>query len=158
MKVFDLICEQNHRFEGWFGSAEDYDSQQTRGLVECPMCGSHAVRRLPSASRLNLSGTREPAGEPGRASTAETTPMQVTAGAPVPHLQAMWAQMVQHVIKNTVDVGDRFAEEARRIHYREAPQRGIRGVATAEQANALAEEGIEVVAMQLPKYSSEKFQ
>jgi len=146
MKVFNLGCAHDHRFEGWFGSSEDFDDQLARGLIECPVCADTAIRKLPAAPRLNLSGAVEqkPAA-PAAAPTAE-------------QLQAMWLKMARHIRDNTEDVGERFAEEARRIHYREAPSRGIRGVASSDETAALAEEGIEVFSFPMPKGSSEPLQ
>ncbi|GAB3625484.1 hypothetical protein PTE30175_02770 [Pandoraea terrae] len=141
MKVFDLRCAHDHTFEGWFGSEDDFVSQQDRGLVTCPICGDTAVTRLPSAPRLNLSGAtaRKPAvGTDDPARTKQ-------------QLQALWMKAVRRVLANTEDVGDRFAEEARRIHYDEAPERSIRGSATLEETQALAEEGIEVMPLPLPE-------
>jgi hypothetical protein len=134
MKVIDLRCQSGHRFEGWFASDDDFLDQNGRGLIECPLCADKVIVRLPSAPRLNLS------------SAAEPTPAQADETA----LQTRWMQMVRHVIANTEDVGERFAEEARRIHYGETAERGIRGQATAEQREALAEEGIEVHPLPLP--------
>ena len=138
MKVLDLRCANGHGFEGWFGSEDDFLDQNGRGLVECPLCANHVVSRLPSAPRLNLSGAREPAPAPAKAEPAAAD------------LQALWLQAVRHAIANTDDVGERFAEEARRIHYGEADVRGIRGVASAEERHALHEEGIEVLALPIP--------
>jgi hypothetical protein len=152
MKVFDLSCEHDHRFEGWFGSADDYDSQLARGLIECPVCESRAIRKLLAAPRLNLSGATEPAAHP---------PAPLKDGTPAPDpraAQALFARMARHLIENTEDVGKRFADEARRIHYREAPERGIRGVATPEEARELSDEGIEVFAFPLPAAAKEPLQ
>lgn len=147
MKVLDLCCAHDHRFEGWFASEEDAQSQISRDLVQCPVCGDHAVSRLPSAPRLNLSGaTAKPApaqsrdGEPGKAEARQM--MQA--------LQAHYLKAVRQVLAQTEDVGDRFVEEARRMHYEEAPERGIRGSATAEDVQALAEEGIETFPLIVP--------
>lgn len=140
MKVFNLRCAHGHGFEGWFASEEAYAEQAQRGLVSCPICSDTAVERLPSAPRLNLSGARE-APQPG----------PVVQPGPEASLEAMWLQAVQHVLKNTEDVGGRFAEEARRIHYGESEQRGIRGQATPQQRAELADEGIEVMPLPLPK-------
>jgi hypothetical protein len=143
MKVFDLACAHDHRFEGWFGSAEDYDSQLERGLIECPMCSSRSIRKLPSAARLNLSGATEKG--------ATGAPAAAGGGTPDPRaVQAMFMKLARKIVENTEDVGERFADEARRIHYREAPERGIRGTASPEQARELAEEGIEVVSFPMP--------
>lgn len=152
MKVFDLACEHDHRFEGWFASADDYDSQLARGLIECPVCADRTIRKLPSAARLNLSGASEPT------SPAPAVPAH-PAAAPDPRaLQAMVMKVARALIANTEDVGERFADEARRIHYREAPERGIRGQATPEQARELADEGIEVFSFPLPAALKEPLQ
>jgi hypothetical protein len=146
MKVLDLHCAQGHRFEGWFGSTDDYDSQRSRGLVGCPMCGDADITRLPSAPRLNLSGAAAPvAASPASPPTA---PAQ-TVTRPT-DMQAAWLHTVRQLVERTEDVGERFAEEARRIHYGETPQRGIRGQATPEEREALREEGIETVAIPVP--------
>jgi hypothetical protein len=135
MKVLDLRCAQDHRFEGWFASEEDETSQRERGLLACPLCGDREVQRLPSAPRLNL----------GASPPAEALAL------PAPDdLQALWLRAARHLMERTDDVGDRFAEEARRIHYGEVPARGIRGQASPSDAQALKEEGIEVMALPLP--------
>src|SRR5690606_36569749 len=76
MKVFNLACGHDHRFEGWFASAEDFDGQLERGLIECPVCGDRTIRKLPSAPRLNLSGATEPAAmlAPGKPEAAVPAP------------------------------------------------------------------------------------
>jgi len=149
MKVFNLCCENNHRFEGWFGAGDDYERQQRDGLLQCPMCGTSEVSRLPSAPRINLGAQPGPAEEGvGRDSSAEGR--QMVAQPTAHQMQKLWAQMARLVQSNTEDVGDRFAEEARRIHYNEAPERGIRGIATPEEASELADEGIEVIAFPMP--------
>lgn len=149
MKVLNLRCAQGHGFEGWFGSEDDFLSQNGRGLVACPMCDDHVITRLPSAPRLNLSGARAP--DPPVSATASDPPLREH---PVPavaaDLHAQWLQAVRHVIENTDDVGDRFAAEARRIHYGETESRGIRGQASPQERVALREEGIEVMALPLP--------
>lgn len=143
MKVLDLRCANGHRFEGWFGSDDDFLDQNGRGLVECPLCGDHVVMRLPSAPRLNLSGAREApvaAAEPASKSEPDAADLQVA-----------WLKSVQHLLASTEDVGERFPEEARRIHYGETAHRGIRGEATPEQREALRDEGIEVMALPVPR-------
>lgn len=152
MKVFDLRCAHDHTFEGWFGSEADFSAQQARGLLTCPVCGDATVTRLPSAPRLNLSGTTTAASQTVTAGD-KTDPSQRQR-----QLQTLWMKAVRHVIANTEDVGDRFAEEARRIHYDEAPERNIRGRATAEESLALAEEGIDVMSLPLPKSAKETLQ
>ena len=145
MKVFDLCCERDHAFEGWFASADAFDAQLAQGLIECPICSAKSVRRLPSAPRLNLSsGGPEPT---TRSPTQASSPDAPT----VQQLHAIWAGMARYIRENTEDVGERFAEEARRIHYDEAPERAIRGVASRDEARELADEGIEVLRFPLPK-------
>jgi len=134
MKVLNLRCANGHGFEGWFASDDEFMAQNGGGLIECPLCADRIISRLPSAPRLNLSGQREPA-EP--------------AAAPQP-LQAQWMQAVRHMLEHTDDVGERFPEEARRIHYGEIESRGIRGRASAEERQALLEEGIEVMSLPIP--------
>lgn len=136
MKVLNLRCANGHGFEGWFASDEDFMAQNGRGIVECPMCADKVITRLPSAPRLNLSGARD---------TAEPVAKPQPAD-----LQAAYLQMVRHLVDNTEDVGAGFAEAARRIHYGEEPQRGIRGQATPQEREALREEGIETMSLPLP--------
>ena len=135
MKVLNLACAHEHRFEGWFASDEDYASQKERGLVECPLCADTTITRLPSAPRLNVSKQREVVLAPDAASQR----------------QSHWMRAVRQLMANTEDVGERFPEEARRIHYGEVEQRGIRGRASAEDTDALREEGIEVMALAVPE-------
>lgn len=137
MLVLNLSCEQEHRFEGWFGSADDFESQQGRGLVSCPVCGASQVQRLPSAPRLNVSHLRGAA--PSEAAVAPAGEVNLQ------QLQRTALQAVKQLLAKTEDVGERFAEEARRIHYGEAKERGIRGQTSADEAQALVEEGIAIL-------------
>ena len=139
MKVLDLACPQSHAFEGWFASEDDFQAQLGRGLVECPLCGDTQVAKRLSAPRLNLGA--QPPQQPGRDVMTATDPA----------MQAQWLKMVRHVLANTEDVGERFAEEARRIHYGEAQERHIRGQATGEETQSLLEEGIGVLPLPIPK-------
>jgi hypothetical protein len=132
MKVFNLGCDNEHAFEGWFASGEDFDRQQQAEQVECPVCGSRAVRKLLSAPRLNL----------GAAAPESRQPVAMGNDAA---MQAMLLQMARHIQANTEDVGERFPEEARRIHYNESPKRSIRGLASRDEAAQLNDEGIEVM-------------
>jgi hypothetical protein len=140
MKVLNLQCSHKHGFEGWFGSEDDFQEQLERGLVECPICGDTAVAKMPSAPRLNLGAAQPP--QPAK---------QDVMTAPDAAMQAKWLQLVRHVMANTEDVGGRFAEEARRIHYGESEERNIRGEASAEETEALLEEGIGVLPLPIPK-------
>ena len=139
MKVLDLQCRHGHGFEGWFASEEDFRGQQERGLVECPLCGEQEVSKLPSAPRLNF-GAPAPSGD-----------RQQVVSTPDTQLQAAWLQMVRQVMAQTEDVGERFPEEARRIHHGEAEERGIRGQASREETQALLDEGITVLPLPIPK-------
>jgi hypothetical protein len=150
MKVLDLRCANGHGFEGWFASDDDYMAQNGRGQIECPLCADRVVTRMPSAPRLNLSGAKAP--EVATPAAALPAAPSATATAMVPaEMQAAWMRVVRHVINNTEDVGTRFAEEARRIHYGEAQERAIRGAATPDEREALLEEGIEIMALPVPR-------
>ena len=127
MKVFSLRCAFDHGFDGWFASAEAFEKQCETHLVRCPLCDSADVRRIPSAARLNL-------GAPEKLQSV------ASRGA-----EARWLKAVRQVLQNTEDVGERFAEEARKIHYHETEERAIRGVTSESERAALAEEGIDVI-------------
>ena len=142
MKVLSLRCANEHLFEGWFASDGDFQSQGERGQLVCPLCNDTEILRLPSAPRLNVFRQREP--DPVAAATAAATSSSHAH-------QAKWLRAVRQVIKNTEDVGERFPEEARRIHYGEVEERAIRGRASAAEADALREEGIEVMAVAVPE-------
>ncbi len=141
MKVLNLRCANGHGFEGWFASDDEFMAQNGRGLIECPLCADKIISRMPSAPRLNLSGQREPAPQAAAATPAVPSPQE---------LQAQWMQAVRQVLSQTDDVGARFPEEARRIHYGEVEARCIRGQATPEQRRELLEEGIEVMSLPIP--------
>jgi hypothetical protein len=174
MKVLDLQCSQQHSFEGWFGSEDDFQSQLLRGLVQCPLCGNAEITKKLSAPRFNLGKAVAPAlaGETAAASTNETTaaaaasPTELVAkpspkgqAAQRPNLspeaaevmQAAWMEVAKHVMANTEDVGSSFASEARKIHYGEADERAIRGHATPDQTMELMDEGIDVMPMPIPE-------
>ena len=142
MKVLDLECPHGHVFEGWFGSEDEFQGQLARGLVECPMCGDTQVAKRLSAPRINLGA------QPPKVTSAQKNEVMAT---PDPAMQAQWLQMVRHVLANTEDVGERFAEEARKIHYGETEERGIRGRASVEETEALLEEGSGVLPLPVPK-------
>ena len=130
MIIFDLSCEEGHRFEGWFASHEDFNAQQEKGLVRCPHCDSSQVRRIPSASHIAAP----------RSSSATDS-----AANPAGDTLRLLRRLGEAILQNSEDVGRRFAEEARRIHYAEAPARTIRGQATREEFLELHEEGIDVL-------------
>ena len=144
MKVLNLRCDNDHRFEGWFASDDDFVSQGERGLMACPICNDRTITRLPSAPRVNLLRRGDDA-RPGPSVDDAVLPAQPEKQ------QALWLRAVREMLANTEDVGERFVEEARRIHYGEAEQRGIRGQASREDAESLREEGIEVLSLALPE-------
>jgi hypothetical protein len=142
MKIFDLLCAVGHRFEGWFASAEDYSTQRAKGLVSCPACGSQEVDRVPSATRFNV-GAVAPA--------AQALGAQAPAGHDALALaQKLYSRMLDELLTKSEDVGTQFPEEARRIHYKEAPARSIRGQASDEEHEAMVEEGIPVARLPIP--------
>jgi hypothetical protein len=143
MIVFDLSCGNHHRFEGWFDSSEDYERQLGQRLLACPLCGNSDIARLPHAPHVKTTGKERPA----RADSATPAPQQyANVGADV------LAKVVEQIISNTEDVGAAFPEEARKIHYREAPERRIRGTASRDDVDALREEGIEVLSLPVPAH------
>ncbi|WP_406622867.1 DUF1178 family protein [Acidovorax sp. SDU_ACID1] len=154
MKVLDLLCPLGHAFEGWFASEDDFRSQHARGLVQCPLCGSEEIRKGLSAPRLNL---RASADAPREALPASSSADPASVPSPQA-LQAVWLQMARRIIAGTEDVGSRFAAEARRMHYGEVEERGIRGQASAQETAELLDEGIAVLPLLLPEAAKEPLQ
>lgn len=149
MKVLDLQCTHGHVFEGWFASEDDFVSQRTQGLVGCPLCSDTSISKKLSAPRLNLS----------HSVNEVLTQQAVSARADLNEtLQAAWLAMARQIAANTDDVGNMFAEEARKIHYGETKERGIRGQATREETESLLDEGIAVMPLQLPDLFKEPLQ
>ncbi|OZI77940.1 DUF1178 family protein [Bordetella genomosp. 12] len=132
LKVFDLECEHGHVFEGWFSSHDDYDAQQARGLLSCPVCASGSITKRLSAPHLNVAHLHQSAPAPTAAPAA---------------MQAEVMRKVRELLRQTENVGAGFATEARRIHEGEAALRPIRGTATADERAELAEDGIEVLSV-----------
>ena len=154
MKVLNLQCGQQHSFEGWFGSEDDFQSQLARSLVACPLCGDTGIKKLLSAPRLNLGATDPQADTIDQPDTSTVSnpvslPSELHA-SPMTDRQAHWLQKVREVLAHTDDVGEQFASEARRMHYGETDHRPIRGHATADQALELLEEGIPVMPLPMP--------
>ncbi len=152
LKVFDLQCEHGHLFEGWFGSHEDYDSQQTNGMLTCPMCQSATIEKRLSAPRLNVGHfNAEPRVSETSGGGASASRETVLASSPealqLAQIQAAIMQQMRELVRNTENVGTGFADEARRIHEGESEERPIRGTATIEEREALVEDGIAVVAL-----------
>lgn len=140
MIIYDLRCTDGHKFEGWFKTADDFRSQNEGGLLSCPACGTSDVVKLPTASRIR------------RHSSAKTSP----AGGPAVSEQSLLQKIHDYVESNYVDVGSEFPEQARKIHYGEVKPESIRGTATAEEAQELHEEGVDVVALPSAPISKNK--
>ena len=135
MIIFDLTCNSDHRFEGWFQSQENFDRQLEEGLISCPVCGSIDIRRVPSAVHLGKT-----------VSTPDHTHTQnLQMVTPHGEVLAAYQKLLSAIVSSCEDVGKAFADEARKIHYLEAPQRSIRGEASSEEYESLREEGIEVL-------------
>jgi len=150
MIKYRLRCERGHEFEGWFRSSGDFDTQATRGLLSCGDCGSARVGKAIMAPNVSPSDRRAVA--PAGSAQAAAEP-QLAAAAMPPELVEMARKIRRHLRDNAENVGPRFAEEARRIHYNESERRGIYGEATPREAVELREEGIEV--MPLPPLPSD---
>jgi hypothetical protein len=145
MIVFDLLCGEGHRFEGWFGSGADFASQRDRRLISCPTCGSAKVSRVPSATRANL-GAPEPKKAP--AQPVKTPEMQ--GKDPFAIAQMLYSRMLDELLTKSEDVGRDFPDEARKIFYKQSEARAIRGQATNEEHQDLVDEGIPVARLPLP--------
>ena len=138
MIIFDLVCAHGHRFEGWFASAEAFDAQKNASLVACPICDDASVDRLPSAQvHVPRAAGRESAA-PSPDDAEEQPQHEAIAGLPTEVLAKL-----REIVAKTENVGHRFPEEARRIHYNESPPRSIRGQASHDEARELSDEGIE---------------
>jgi hypothetical protein len=153
MIVFDLSCPDGHRFEGWFGSSADYADQHARGLLACPVCGSADVSKAPMAPAVPAKGnTRAEVLPPEAARQLTNTPMP-------PQVQkalAALAKAQSEALKNSTWVGDKFADETRKMHYGERDEALIHGQATLAEAKALIEEGVPVAPLPFPVAPPEK--
>ncbi|MDP3551557.1 MAG: DUF1178 family protein [Novosphingobium sp.] len=150
MIVFDLQCEpMGHRFEGWFGSSTDYEDQCARGLVSCPTCGSADVTKAVMAPNLGRKGNQLPV-----ATARPAVPPQAATNLPLPpEAVAMFkavAAMQAEAIKSSTWVGEKFADDARAMHYGEKDAAAIHGKATLDEARELIEEGIQVAPLLVP--------
>jgi hypothetical protein len=151
MIVFDLLCASGHRFEGWFGSADDFAKQKKRGLLQCPTCSSADVRRVPSAARINLGAPapQEPKQPKQPAKAPEKTP-EMEGRDPFAIAQILYSRMLDELLTKSEDVGKSFPAEARKIFYDQAPNRPIRGQATNDEHEELLDEGIPVARFPIP--------
>ena len=155
MKVLDLHCRQGHVFEGWFASEEDFQDQLRQSMLQCPMCMDVQISKSVSAPRLNL-GARQSG--PNRAVSREETLRPVNPRRPRQKLQAAWLALARTLVARTEDVGEQFAQEARRMHRGDAPERAIRGRTSPEEAVRLLEEGIDILPLPLPEAAKETLQ
>lgn len=143
MIVLDLACTQEHRFEGWFASSANFESQLAGGLLVCPVCGDTQIHRLPSAPYVQTRSDSTPArpAASGPSASASTPPAPKVSAATVAHFVSTLRQMA----RKAEDVGERLPEEARRIHYGDAEARDIRGAASQDEIEELLDEGIMVL-------------
>lgn len=161
MKVYNLACPLSHRFEGWFASEADFIGQQEKSMLSCPVCDSAEITRLPSAPYLGRRSLKDEGQQLPAVVEAQNNPNTANltglndALRLTPEqrnefqekMQSTMLKVVREIMTKTEDVGESFPEEARKIHYQEAPERSIRGVATPDQAAELIEEGIEVFSL-----------
>ena len=157
MIKYQLICEQKHEFEGWFQASAAFDAQAESGLLRCPLCDSDQVKRALMTPNLASSKRRKaiepPMADPVPKAAHPALPHQLAPPIKSEQVQALGAALaelrqLQHKItKDCRDVGDNFAEEARKIHYGEAEAEGIFGRTTHEEREALEDEGIDVLDM-----------
>ena len=150
MKVYNLACPLDHRFEGWFASEEDCLAQQDKGILACPVCDSTEITRMPSAPHIGKSSSTElaiPKVEPENLSGGVVALTGSDHSQLEAQVQAAFLKGMRELMGRSEDVGDSFAEEARKIHYKESPERSIRGQTTLDEAEALREEGIDVLSM-----------
>jgi hypothetical protein len=150
MKVYNLACPLDHRFEGWFASEEDCLAQQDKGILACPVCDSTDISRMPSAPHIARSSSTELAVSKSNVGNLSGDVVALT-GSDHSHLeaqvQAAFLKGMRDLMGRSEDVGNSFAEEARKIHYKESPEHSIRGQTTLDEAESLREEGIEILAI-----------
>jgi len=131
MVVYDLVCDSQHQFEGWFKSESDYIAQNKQGILCCPLCDSTLVHKLPSASYISTRKSKNPQTNLPSKSRAQ--------------INQIAKEFSSYIVANTEDVGNQFAEEAKKMHYGEATERNIRGSASIDEVKSLKEEGIDVI-------------
>ena len=142
MIVYDLRCENNHPFEGWFKSREEYINQSEQYMITCPFCGSTSIIRCPSV--LNVI-KHHPGSNLPQTQESQLSELYQTMG-----------KLYQQLIESTEDAGTNLAEEVRKVHYQETPRRSLRGIATPQEVEALSEEGIDLIPLPIPEiYNTE---
>ena len=149
MIKYALVCDKGHQFESWFADSSAYDKQRKRKLVECPVCNSPKVEKAIMAPRVAAKKAKKP-GPDAPAPVANEAPAPTGAPAPVAMMspqemefRTKLKELREHIVKNAEDVGARFPDEARKMHYGETEHRSIYGVATPQEAKELLDEGIE---------------
>lgn len=152
MIVFDLSCTQGHRFEGWFGSSADYEDQRARGLLACPNCGDAKVAKAPMAPAVPAKGNARQEVLPPETRPMANTPMPVEMQKALQQLAKAQAE----ALKDSTWVGEKFAEETRKMHYGERDEAPIHGQASPAEAKALIEEGVPVAPLPFPVAPPEK--
>ncbi len=146
MIVYDLSCDQGHRFEGWFGSSDDFKSQKDDGLLTCPQCGSEAVEKAPMAPAVGKKGNQQAQRAPTAAKGISNAPMTPEVAAALEQLAKAQAK----ALENSTWVGKDFAEQSRAMHYGERDHAAIHGEASLEEARELMDEGVPVAPLPLP--------
>jgi hypothetical protein len=142
---YTLRCERGHAFESWFQSSSAYEAQEKRKLVNCPVCGSAKVERAIMAPQIVSKRGREDAAPAPAAATDVTAPASTPLMmAQERELRAKIKELRDHIVKNADNVGERFPNEARKMHYGDIEHRPIYGEATPDEARSLIEEGVEV--------------
>ena len=149
MILYDLVCDKEHEFESWFKSGAAYDTLRKSRKVSCPVCGSAKVRKAPMAPRISKSGKGELIPVEDSEVSTPKPPAETTEDMAVVMTKAVEAikELQATIEKNFDNVGEKFPEEARKIHYGEAVARGIYGEATPEEAQDLIEEGVDIAAV-----------
>jgi hypothetical protein len=146
---YNLRCERGHAFESWFQSSAAYESQEKRNLVNCPVCGSARVERAIMAPQIVSKKGRDSIPVPAPAPSAGSTDVTAPASTPLlmaqeRELRAKIKELRDHIVKNADNVGERFPNEARKMHYGDIEHRPIYGEASPDEARSLIEEGVEV--------------
>ncbi len=147
MVIYDLICDIDHAFEGWFKNAEDFQSQSESGLLTCPVCGSEQVSKKLTAAKLTKKSNSGTLPAPQRSTAQQVVSADTQSPEKFAQLQKMLGRVHGFVEQNFEDVGNKFAEKAISMHKGEEEQANIRGIASKDQVKKMAEEGVEAVAL-----------
>ena len=142
MIIYDLKCSASHHFEGWFTNADEYKQQQLNGLLTCPVCGSENIQKIPSAT-INKSSLKSDV-----SNTAQTVEQQ--------ERHQVLKMFNEYINRHFDDVGNQFAEQAKKMHYGEIEERNIRGTATRDEIKELREEGVSAVQLPPSPYDKDK--